>query len=179
MAGGSDDFGSFSFKNLPVLKQANDDVIRKLRTDQMTPITHALTEPASFHQRKRSVSRFKKPSTVVTNMDHTGNILSGGPPSPATSTSSIASSPSRTSIIPSTPAIGNTHSRKPSEYGAVERFKFNYMEGLDRRNSMAVGYERPLYQAQGMALALRHGNRSVMAVNRSLTHLRRLFILLT
>jgi serine/threonine-protein kinase RIM15 len=135
LSDGSDDFGSFSFKNLPVLKQANDDVIRKLRTDQMTPITHALTEPASFHQRKRSVSRIKKPPTVVTNLDH--KILSGGPPSPATSTSSIASSPSRTSIIPPTPATGNTHSRKPSEYGAVERFKLNHMEGLDRRNSMA------------------------------------------
>ena len=33
-----DDFGSFSFKNLPVLKQANDDVIRKLKTDQMVLI---------------------------------------------------------------------------------------------------------------------------------------------
>ena len=134
LSGGSDDFGSFSFKNLPVLKQANDDMIRKLRTDQMAPITHALTEPANFHQRKRSVSRIKKPPSVITNVDH--KILSGGPPSPATSTSSIASSPSRTSIIPPTPGTGNTHSRKPSEYGAVERFKLNHMEGSDRRNSM-------------------------------------------
>ena len=131
-SGGSDDFGSFSFKNLPVLKQANDDVIRKLRTDQMTPITHALTEPTNFHQRKRSVSRIKKPPSVITNTDH----RSGGPPSPATSTSSIASSPSRASIFPPVPGTGNTHSRKPSEYGAVERFKLNHMEGLDRRNSM-------------------------------------------
>jgi len=117
---------------LPVLKQANDDVIRKLRTDQMTPITHALTEPVNFHQRKRSMSRIKKPPSVVTNMDH----KSGGPPSPATSTSSIASSPSRTSILSPVPGIGNAHSRKPSEYGAVERFKLNHKEGLDRRNSM-------------------------------------------
>jgi serine/threonine-protein kinase RIM15 len=131
-SGGSDDFGSFSFKNLPVLKQANDDVIRKLRTDQLAPITHALTEPVNFHQRKRSVSRIKKPPSVVTNMDH----KSGGPPSPATSTSSIASSPSRTSILSPVPGIGNAHSRKPSEYGAVERFKLNHKEGLDRRNSM-------------------------------------------
>lgn len=33
----SDDFGSFVFKNLDVLKQANDDVIRKLRSDQLIP----------------------------------------------------------------------------------------------------------------------------------------------
>ena len=129
----TDDFGSFSFKNLPVLKQANDDVIRKLRTDQMTPMTHALTEPANFHQRKRSVSRIKKPPTVVTNIE---SHKSGGPPSPTTSTSSIASSPSRTSILSPVSGTGNTHSRKPSEYGAVERFKLNHMEGLDRRNSM-------------------------------------------
>ncbi|KAJ7929935.1 hypothetical protein B0H13DRAFT_1962539 [Mycena leptocephala] len=134
-ASGSDDFGSFSFKNLPVLKQANDDVIRKLKTDQMTPLTHALSEPAGFHSRKRSVShRFKKPPSVVTTIDP--KAMATNPPSPATSNSSIASSPSRTSLPPSTPGSASGHSRKPSEYGAVERFKLNHLEGLDRRNSM-------------------------------------------
>ena len=134
-SGGSDDFGSFSFKNLPVLKQANDDMIRKLKTDHMTPITHALTEPANFHhQRKRSLSqRIKKPPSVVTTMEPK---MGAGPPSPATSTSSIASSPSRSSLPPPTPISGSGHIRKPSEYGAVERFKLNHMEGGDRRNSM-------------------------------------------
>lgn len=133
----SDDFGSFSFKNLPILKQANDDVIRKLKTDQMAPLSQALTEPIGFHQRKRSLSqRFKKPPPqVVTNMDP--KTMPTNPPSPATSTSSLASSPSRPSGPPLTPgsAAGN-HSRKPSEYGAVERFKLNHLEGGDRRNSM-------------------------------------------
>lgn len=32
-----DDFGTFNFKNLDVLKQANDDVIRKLRSDSVLP----------------------------------------------------------------------------------------------------------------------------------------------
>ncbi|KAF8192467.1 hypothetical protein BJ912DRAFT_962074 [Pholiota molesta] len=117
-----------------ILKQANDDMIRKIKTDQMTPITHALTEPASFHQRKRSVSqRIKKPPSVVTDM---GGKLPAGPPSPATSTSSIASSPSRSSLPPPTPGNSAGHIRKPSEYGAVERFKLNHMEGGDRRNPM-------------------------------------------
>lgn len=132
---GSDDFGSFSFKNLPVLKQANDDVIRKLKTEQMAPLTHTLSEPAGVHSRKRSVShRFKKPPSVVTTIDP--KTMSTNPPSPATSTSSIASSPSRTSLPPSTPGSATSHSRKPSEYGAVERFKLNHLEGLDRRNTM-------------------------------------------
>lgn len=131
----SDDFGSFSYKNFPILKQANDDVIRKLKTDQMVPIAHTLTEPASYHQRKRSVSqRIKKPPSVITTMDP--KIMSTNPPSPATSTSSIASSPSRTSIPSSTPGVAGSHSRKPSEYGAVERFKLSQLEGVDRRNSM-------------------------------------------
>lgn len=131
----SDDFGSFSFKNLPILKQANDDVIRKLKTDQMAPLTQALSEPpGGFHQRKRSVSqRFKKPPHVVTNID--AKVMATNPPSPATSSSSLASSPSRTSLPPPTPGSGG-HSRKPSEYGAVERFKLNHLEGGDRRNSM-------------------------------------------
>lgn len=136
-----DDFGTFSFKNLPVLKQANDDVIRKLRTDQMAPITHTLSDPAATshsHTRKRSIStRNKKaPSNVVTSFD--GKPITS-PPSPATSTSSIASSPSRGSIPPSTPGSvsGHAHARKPSEYGAVERFKLNHMDADgNRRNSM-------------------------------------------
>lgn len=132
---GSDDFGSFSFKNLPILKQANDDVIRKLKTDQMAPLTQTLAEPTGFHGRKRSVStRIKKPPSVVTTMDP--KVMSTNPPSPATSTSSIASSPSRTSLPPPTPGSAGVHNRKPSEYGAVERFKLNHLEGGDRRNSM-------------------------------------------
>ncbi|TDL29412.1 hypothetical protein BD410DRAFT_811059 [Rickenella mellea] len=135
---GSDDFGSFSFKNLPVLKQANDDVIRKLRTDQMAPMVHTLSEPAVInHPHRRSVSqRIKKPPSVVTSMDKLTN--STNPPSPATSASSIASSPSRSSIPPLTPGSAGSHARKPSEFGALERFKLSHMEGGDvsRRNSM-------------------------------------------
>ncbi|KIY67931.1 hypothetical protein CYLTODRAFT_490178 [Cylindrobasidium torrendii FP15055 ss-10] len=126
----ADDFGSFSFKNLPVLKQANDDVIRKLKTDQMVPLTHAISEGSGLHNRRRSLStKAKKAPTVVT----TGDPSRGGPPSPATSTSSsIASSPSRTS----TPGSGG-HGRKPSEYGPVDRFKHAHHENsVDRRNSM-------------------------------------------
>lgn len=132
-----DDFGSFSFKNLPVLKQANDDVIRKLKTDQMAPLTHTLSEPVSLghHNRKRSLSqRIKKPPSVVTSMDP--KSISTNPPSPATSTSSVASSPSRASMQPSTPNSSGGHVRKPSEYGAVERFKLNHLDGVERRNSM-------------------------------------------
>ncbi|KAK2466121.1 hypothetical protein APHAL10511_001763 [Amanita phalloides] len=126
----TDDFGPFSFKNLPILKQANDDVIRKLKTDFMTPLSHSLSEPAASHQRKRSISqRIKKPPSVVTNIDP--KFTTNNPPSPATSTSSVTSSPSRASQGPS---LG-THSRKPSEFGAVERFKLNYIES-DRRNTM-------------------------------------------
>ncbi|KAI6047447.1 RIM15, signal transduction response regulator [Pisolithus marmoratus] len=88
----SDDFGSFSFKNLPVLKQANDDVIRKLKTDQLAPIAHTLSDPASLVSRRRT------------------------------------SSPSRASI-PTTPGgSSGCHIRKPSEFGAIERFKLNYLD---------------------------------------------------
>jgi len=133
----SDDFGSFSFKNLPVLKQANDDVIRKLKTDQLAPIAHTMSDPASISlTRKRSLSqRHKKPPSVVTTIDQ--KTISQGPPSPSTSTSSIASSPSRASMPPSTPGSSSgNHSRKPSEFGAIERFKLNYLDGVERRNTM-------------------------------------------
>lgn len=134
MSGGND-FGSFSFKNLPVLKQANDDVIRKLKTDQMTPISLTLNDSSTLrHSRKRSMSqRVKKPPTVVTSVEP--GRIQAGPPSPATSTSSIASSPSRSSIPPLTPGTGVGHARKPSEYGALERFKLNHLESERRAPS--------------------------------------------
>lgn len=130
-----DDFGSFSFKNLPVLKQANDDVIRKLRTDQLAPLTHTLSEPTPLHSRRKSISnRIKKPSSVITTMENPSKPSPTNPPSPATSTSSIASSPSRG---PPTPGSASSHARKPSDFGAVERFKLNHLEGdIHRRNSM-------------------------------------------
>lgn len=130
----SDDFGSFSFKNLPVLKQANDDVIRKLKTDQLAPIAHTLSDSATISTRQRSLSqRHKKPPSVV--IDH--KTMPQGPPSPSTSTSSIASSPSRASIPASTPGSSSgTHARKPSEFGAIERFKLNQLDGVERRNTM-------------------------------------------
>ena len=130
-----EDFGTFSFKNLPVLKQANDDVIRKLRTDQLAPITHTLSEPSPIHARRKSISnRLKKPSSVITTMENPAKPSPTNPPSPATSTSSIASSPSRG---PPTPGSAGSHARKPSDYGTVERFKLNHLEGdIHRRNSM-------------------------------------------
>ncbi|KIY49356.1 hypothetical protein FISHEDRAFT_41620 [Fistulina hepatica ATCC 64428] len=132
-----DDFGSFSFKNLPVLKQANDDVIRKLKTDQLTPLTQALSE-SSLHVRRRSVSqRIKKPPNVVTNVDSAKSppsTIFTNPPSPSTSSSSIASSPSRISLPAAMPGSGG-HGRKPSDLGQVERFKLNHLEG-ERRNSL-------------------------------------------
>ncbi|OBZ70089.1 Serine/threonine-protein kinase cek1 [Grifola frondosa] len=129
-----DDFGSFSFKNLPVLKQANEDMIRKLKTDQLSPLPQALSEPSNMHVRRRSIStRVKKPSSVVTTVE-AGKIVPTNPPSPATSTSSISSSVSRG---PPTPGSAGSHVRKPSEYGAVERFKqHNHFDDGIRRNSM-------------------------------------------
>ncbi|KZW04120.1 hypothetical protein EXIGLDRAFT_600010 [Exidia glandulosa HHB12029] len=128
----NDDFGAFSFKNLPVLKHANDEVIRKLRSDNMVPLAQSLSEPPMIHSRRKSLSqRIKKPSNLVTDVK-----VGTNPPSPSTSTSSITSSPSRGSIpAPLSAAGSGSHSRRPSEYGAVERFKLNQME-LDRRNSM-------------------------------------------
>lgn len=136
VASSSDDFGSFSFKNLPILKQANDDVIRKLKTDQMVPMAQSLSEPGSLHIRRKSVSqRIKKPPSVVTNVDSRPTTTTN-PPSPATSTSSIASSPSWASQAPSIPGSVGGHLRKPSEFGAVERFKLSHLDGGERRSAM-------------------------------------------
>ncbi|KAJ1308500.1 hypothetical protein OPQ81_004204 [Rhizoctonia solani] len=150
-----EDFGAFSYKNLPVLKQANDDVIRKMRTDQMAPMTYTLSEPTpQQHHRRRSVSqKIKKPLNLESRVAQSGST---NPPSPSTSTSSIASSPSRGSIQPSTPASSMSgHVRRPSEFGAVERFKSNHLDndGI-RRNSMPSRLRTSSISSQDMNAAL-------------------------
>ena len=129
-----DDFGSFDFKNVPVLKQANDDVIRKLRTDSMAPMTQTL-EGHTPGRRPRSLSSKVRERAVRKASDHT---TSGGPPSPTTSTSSAASTPSRSSIPPSTPGslpVAPQHFRRPSELNALDRVKSSEDSDLFRRSS--------------------------------------------
>lgn len=127
-----DDFGAFEFRNLPVLKQANDDVIRKLRTDSMSTMGQVLDHGSLMKDRGRSASasaRIKK---------NTGRKSEyAQPSSPATSASSLASTPSR----PSTPmtqsaplAVQQQHGRRPSELKAVDRLKSDDAD-LARRNS--------------------------------------------
>ncbi|KAH9814655.1 RIM15-related serine/threonine-protein kinase [Melampsora americana] len=104
---GSDDFGTFNFKNLPVLERANEEVIRKLRGDQATVIH----PDRARHPRHLSLSG--RASIGV----H-GNMGGGGPSSPTDSTSSSAlSSAAKLAAGPSSgPKAGFTHGRRPSEH---------------------------------------------------------------
>lgn len=77
----TDDFGAFSYKNVPILKQANDDVIRKLKTEskpenKAIPLPLPLASPSILGLdapgiiRRKSVSqRIKKAPSVVTGLD--------------------------------------------------------------------------------------------------------------
>ncbi|EGG02429.1 RIM15-related serine/threonine-protein kinase [Melampsora larici-populina 98AG31] len=104
---GSDDFGTFNFKNLPVLERANEEVIRKLRGDQAT-VTHA---DRARHPRHLSLSG--RASIGV----H-GNMGGAGPSSPTDSTSSSAlSSAAKLAAGPSSGQnAGFSHGRRPSEH---------------------------------------------------------------
>lgn len=133
-----DDFGAFNFKNLPVLKQANDDVIRKLRSDSMAPIGQTLDAGVPLNRRPRSLSIKLRGTGRRKASDSAHSHLIGGPPSPSTSTSSAASTPSRASIPPSTPGsipIPSHHFRRPSELNALERVKSSQDSDVIRRAS--------------------------------------------
>ena len=117
-------------------------MIRKLKTDQMTPMVHAKrSEPAQIYKPlRRSVSqRIRKLPGVVTQLEG-GKPSITNPPSPATSVSSVVSLPSRASMAPSTPGSGqisHSHSRNPSEFGAIESFKHTFLDSdVSRRRSM-------------------------------------------
>ncbi|WVF70959.1 hypothetical protein IAT40_005755 [Kwoniella sp. CBS 6097] len=162
--GEQDDFGTFNFKNLPVLKQANDDVIRKMRTDSMAPLSQALEGPAHVARRPRSLSSKlrakRKPSDI--------NTPPHGPPSPSTSTSSAASTPSRTSNAPTTPAMMPPlpqHFRRPSELNALDRVKLTEDNEIARRNSTPVRVRAGSGSSAGSASAELWRQRRQVSLN--------------
>ncbi|KAL7423549.1 rim15, signal transduction response regulator [Cryptotrichosporon argae] len=115
-----DDFGTFNFKNLPVLKQANDDVIRKMRTESMAGLSQSLEAAPVLRTRPRSLS------TKLRARQRPRPADLQGPPSPSTSTSSTASTPSRASIAPGTPGslpLISHHFRRTSELKALDRLR--------------------------------------------------------
>ncbi|KAI5474189.1 serine/threonine protein kinase RIM15, partial [Pseudohyphozyma bogoriensis] len=123
-----EDFGTFNFRNLPVLKQANDDVIRQMRDQQLLPPL-AMAPPDSPITAARPIPLAAKsrPGSI----DFRASL--GGPSSPSShSTSSSSSNPSR-ATAPSTPySLGTNHSRRPSEQHPVERLR-------PRQSSVNVG----------------------------------------
>lgn len=62
-----DDFGAFNFKNLPVLKKENDEVIKRLKTDHASSMSQTVPDPTHAN-RRRSVS-VRKPQSLITTGD--------------------------------------------------------------------------------------------------------------
>ncbi|GAA5865061.1 hypothetical protein JCM1840_005725 [Sporobolomyces johnsonii] len=61
-----DDFGTFNFRNLTVLKQANDDVIRKMKDEQLLPpLTNPLAALKSRPRSRRSSVDFRVSLTFI------------------------------------------------------------------------------------------------------------------
>ncbi|KAN0063369.1 rim15, signal transduction response regulator [Thecaphora frezii] len=138
----TDDFGNFSYKNLPVLKQANDEVIRKMREDQLPAMSQTLEHP-TMHARHRSFS-VKGKATMRAQLQSVG-----GPPSPSQSVSSQGSVPSR-STAPTSPSgqlQTSSHARRPSELATLfslsPRALPTVTNGVRDRRSQLVEAENP------------------------------------
>ncbi|KAG0172634.1 hypothetical protein DFQ28_007650 [Apophysomyces sp. BC1034] len=108
--GGSEDnneFGTFTYKNLPMLEKANEDAIRKIRHDS---ISVAVSETSSeigssklLHRSLPAISRKQRNFILgdVTPDSRVTRSLPGTPPSPSSSTSSrTVASASRRSMDP-------------------------------------------------------------------------------
>ncbi|GAA6047829.1 hypothetical protein JCM3770_004663 [Rhodotorula araucariae] len=102
-----DDFGTFNFRNLTVLKQANDDVVRKLKDEQLIP-----TAPPIATQKGIAKSR-----------GGSIDLRQGGPSSPSSVSNSSSSSVAHRTTAASSLFGGGGHSRQQSEQPVVERFR--------------------------------------------------------
>ena len=139
------------------------------------------SEPAQIYKpHRRSVSqRIEKPLGVVTQLEG-GKPSTTNPPSPATSVSSVASSPSHASMAPSTPGSGQIshgHSRNPSEFGAIENFKHTFLDGdvsrrykdvNDRAVTCLLAEDKPIAAKIIEILLIRLGCR-VVAVSEAIS----------
>ncbi|CAL5867168.1 uncharacterized protein PFLUO_LOCUS1380 [Penicillium psychrofluorescens] len=110
----ADDFGSFNFKNLPMLEKANKDVIQKMRQEAMqTQHRQSNSSSASQAPAQPSLENSPLPMGLQRTLSQTkGNNR----PSSPSSASQAASSPSRPSQ-PSSPLLvqfstGNTSERR-------------------------------------------------------------------
>jgi serine/threonine-protein kinase RIM15 len=102
----ADDFGSFSFKNLPVLQKANKDMIQKLRAEALAAQTKQLSPGAGPSTGATSPAPSVDGSPVLTNPAQR-NISSAKGPNRQQSPSGLSvsnSSPSRVSQ-PSSPLL--------------------------------------------------------------------------
>lgn len=143
-----DDFGTFNFKNLPVLKQANDDVIRKLRVDQMLPMSKTLDSATPGQDRRRSVSMKLRARAHSRNSE----LAPNAPPSPTTSTSSAASTPSRGGVQPLNSGPMPSHFRRPSELNALDRVK---------SSEESEGFRRASAPSRLRAASMSSGERTI------------------
>lgn len=124
------DFGTFVYKNLPVLEKANEDAIRKIRHERIVAHASSSSSPsssmattssmsmdcASLHHRSLpAISRRKRSSIVDPTLGSTrsASISSASPPPPANASVSLPCTPplilspscstSAANVIPTTP----------------------------------------------------------------------------
>ncbi|KAI1435336.1 hypothetical protein GGR50DRAFT_703122 [Xylaria sp. CBS 124048] len=107
----SDDFGSFTFKNLTVLEKANKDVIQQLKAQAMAAQNRAVVSPSSSHSAPTAFPPLEgspvMPMPIPKNLSNAKASASQRPSSPSTA-SHANSSPSRVSQ-PSSPLLVSFH----------------------------------------------------------------------
>ncbi|KAF8455644.1 hypothetical protein BGX38DRAFT_138075 [Terfezia claveryi] len=119
----NDDFGSFAFKNLPVLEKANKDVIQRLRTEALkapavtsNPASPMESSPCSSTKPlSRALSTSSKNSSVKRPVSPSGV---GGQTQATTFISSRSSQPSSPLLMSFTPGLGGSSDRKKSSSNA-------------------------------------------------------------
>ncbi|KAF7852763.1 hypothetical protein EAF04_010882 [Stromatinia cepivora] len=103
----ADDFGNFTFKNLPVLEKANKDVIQKLRQEAMASQSKPVVSPGGANSVVTSPAALEGSSTLPMSMPiqrTLSNAKAAARPSSPSGLSQANSSPSRASQ-PSSPLL--------------------------------------------------------------------------
>lgn len=138
----TEDFGNFHYKNVHVLKEANDEQVRKLRKD--SALQSETMMQGQIKDRRLSLAIGKKKAK------HRLSMGDNMPPSPSTSTSSSASTPG----IPQTPScILSPNPRRPSENRLNKvRAMHDWDDSVARRSSAPERVRTPSASEEGAAI---------------------------
>jgi serine/threonine-protein kinase RIM15 len=140
----ADDFGNFTFKNLPVLEKANKDIVNKMREEAMQAQARGIASQAV--------------STSNTPAPHSPASLEGSPLLPMPLTRAISMNRGHQRGSPSVPNNSTSSPSRPSQPSSPLLVQFSTRQNHERRKTSSSSHSGASAQPSNVLEIPRDGN---------------------